>query len=226
MQGFIRKQKPIERESKLKVRNNAKVEVDFVGTNSLNLESSFELVLENIFYVSFFKRNLVLVSIMDKLGYHFSIGNKMVNLFLNSKILGEFKLVDSLYSSCLAPNNEYNCMNIENTMSKRSFIKEKSSLLWHKRLGHISNERDDRLIKDGISPSLDFGDLDTYVDCIRGKLTKTKKNRATHGFDLLEIMHTDIRKPLISTICGDKYFITFIDDFSYYGYLYLIKKKI
>ena len=130
----------------------------------------------------------------------------MVNLFLNSKIVGEFKFVNSLYSLCLAPNNEYSCMHVENTVSKRSFIKEKSFLLCHKRLDHISNERVDRLIKYGILPSLDYGDLDIYVDCIRDKLTKTTKNGATHSSNLLEIVHTDISRPFISTLCGDKYF--------------------
>ena len=81
-------------------------------------------------------------------------------------------------------------MNVENIMSKRSFVKEKSSILCHKRLCHISNERIDRLIKDGILPSRDFGDLDICVDCIMNKLTK--KKGAIRIFDLLEIMHTDI----------------------------------
>ena len=88
--------------------------------------------------------------------------------------------------------------------------------MWHKGLGHISNK---------ILPSLDFADLDICVDCIRGKLTKTKKKGATHSFDLLEIVHTDISRHLISTLSGDKYFVTFIDDLSHYGYFYLIKEK-
>ena len=116
-------------------------------------------------------------------------------------------------------------MNVENIVSKRSFVNEKSSLLWHKILDRISNERVDRLIKDGILPSLDFGNLDTCIDYIRGKLTKTKKNGATCSFDLLEIVHIDISGHLISTLCGDKYFVTFIDDLSHYGYFYLIKEK-
>ena len=98
-------------------------------------------------------------------------------------------------------------------------------MLCHKSLGHISNERVDRLIKYEILPSFHFGDLDTCVDCIRGKLTKTKKKGATHSYDLLEIVCNDISGHLISTLCGDKYFVTFIDDFSLYGYLYLIKEK-
>ena len=63
------------------------------------------------------------------------------------------------------------------------------------------------------------------MDCIRGKLSKAKTKGASRGSDLLEIVHTDISGPYSTTICGSRYFLTFIDDFSRYGYLYLIKEK-
>ena len=42
---------------------------------------------------------------------------------------------------------------------------------------------------------------------------------------VMEIIYTNISDPYSSTICDNKYFITFINDFSRYGYLYLIKEK-
>ncbi|KAJ7975971.1 Retrovirus-related Pol polyprotein from transposon TNT 1-94 [Quillaja saponaria] len=195
MQGFKHKRKPSDLEAKLRVGNDVEVEVESVGIVSLILESGFELVLKNTFYVPSFRRNLISVSLLDKIGYSFNFGNSKVQLLLNSKILG------------------------------RSLIKEKSSMLWHKRLGHISRERVERLIKDGTPPSLDFDDLETCVDCIRGKLTKTKKKGSTHSSELLEIIHTDISGPYSNTLCKNCYFITFIDDFSHFGFLYLIKEK-
>ena len=45
-----------------------------------------------------------------------------------------------------------------------------SSIIWHKRLGHISKQRIKRLIKYEIFPDLDFSYFDTCVDCIKGKL--------------------------------------------------------
>ena len=60
---------------------------------------------------------------------------------------------------------------------------------------------------------------------MKGKLTKTKKNGATRSQYLLEIVHIDISGLYSTTLCGNKYFITFIDDFSRYGYVYLIKEK-
>lgn len=42
---------------------------------------------------------------------------------------------------------------------------------------------------------------------------------------LLKIIHIDINKPYLSTLYGNKYFITFINDYSIYGHVYLIKDK-
>ena len=77
-------------------------------------------------------------------------------------------------------------------------------MLWHKRLGHISRERVERLTKVDILPSLNFDDLGTCVDCIRGKFIKKKKKGATRSSNLLEIIHTDISGPLSSTICSNR----------------------
>lgn len=66
-------------------------------------------------------------------------------------------------------------------------------------------------------------DIFTASDCIKGKQTKHTKNGATGRKHLLEIIHTNICGPFdFPSFGGEKYFITFIDDFSHYGYLYLL----
>ena len=133
------------------------------------------------------------------------------------------RLINGLYRLSLLSACSYN---VENIVAKRSLTKERSSLLWHKHLGHISKERVQRLIDYGILPHLDSDDLEICVDYVKGKLTKTMKNGATCSQNLLEIIHTDISGPYSSTLCGNKYFITFIDDFSRYGYVFFIKEKL
>ena len=93
-------------------------------------------------------------------------------------------------------------------------------------MGHISRERLERLVKDEILPNLDFTDLGVCVDCIKGKQTKHIKKGAQRSTKLLEIIHTDICG-LVDTLSfgKEKYFITFIDDFSRYGYIYLLHEK-
>ena len=64
------------------------------------------------------------------------------------------------------------------------------------------------------------------VDCMKGKQTKHTKKGATRSMQLLEIIHTDIYGLFDApSFSGEKYFITFIDDFSRYTYIYLLHEK-
>ena len=96
----------------------------------------------------------------------------------------------------------------------------------HRILGHISRERIEKLVKAGILQNLDFTDFHVCVDCIKGMQTKHTKKGAIRSNELLEIFHTDICGPLsVPCFTGKKYFITFIDDLSRYGYVYLMHEK-
>ena len=99
-------------------------------------------------------------------------------------------------------------------------------MLWHRHLGHISNQRIQRLMSEGILDSLDFSDFQVCIECIKGKEPNMRKNDTNRSSDVLELIHTDIcgRFPTPSWN-GQQSFITFIDDYSHYGYLYLIHEK-
>ncbi|RVW93907.1 Retrovirus-related Pol polyprotein from transposon TNT 1-94 [Vitis vinifera] len=59
-----------------------------------------------------------------------------------------------------------------------------------------------------------------------GKQTKTKKLGVNRATDVLELIQTDICGPYpTASWNGQQYFITFIDDYSRYGYLFLIHEK-
>ena len=58
-------------------------------------------------------------------------------------------------------------LNVNTTSSSKCLrLNEKSSTLWHKRSGHISRKRIERLIKDEILLDLDLSYFDICVDCI------------------------------------------------------------
>lgn len=56
-------------------------------------------------------------------------------------------------------------------------------------------------------------------------MTETKKYGSTISNELLELIHTDISRSYSSTLCGNKYFITFIDNILGMGMFFLIKEK-
>ena len=111
--------------------------------------------------------------------------------------------------------------------SKRLRLNETSSTIWHKHLGHISRQRMERLIKDGILPDLDFSYFNTCVDCIKGKLiSKVRNVKVYRCIELLGVIHTDICESFTPpTMGGHKYLIMFIDDYSRYGFTELIHEK-
>ena len=80
---------------------------------------------------------------------------------------------------------------------------------------------------DGILESLDCESLDACEPCLMGKMTKTPfSGTMEQATDLLEIIHTDVCGPMSVDARGNyHYFLTFRDDLSRYGYIYLMKHK-
>ncbi|KAL0349771.1 UNVERIFIED_CONTAM: Retrovirus-related Pol polyprotein from transposon TNT 1-94 [Sesamum radiatum] len=94
-------------------------------------------------------------------------------------------------------------------------------------LGHISQDRMKRLVE---SKSLEIDNLDNLPaceSCLKGKMTKKPfvgQSKLANG--LLDLIHTDVCGPLNTQARGGfSYFITFTDDHSRYGYVYLMRYK-
>ena len=109
---------------------------------------------------------------------------------------------------------------IHSVEAKRlKFNNDSATYLWHCRLGHIGIKRMKELHVDGLLESLDC------EPCLMGKMTKIPFSGTiepdTH---LLEIIHIDVCGPMsIDARGGYRYFLTFTDDLSRDGYIYLMK---
>ncbi|KAL0457635.1 UNVERIFIED_CONTAM: Retrovirus-related Pol polyprotein from transposon TNT 1-94 [Sesamum latifolium] len=93
-------------------------------------------------------------------------------------------------------------------------------------LGHIGQERMTRLAREGLLGSLAKVNLPTCEPCMAGKACRKpfgKAKRATHP---LELVHSDICGPMnVRARHGAFYFLTFIDDYSRYGSVYLLSHR-
>ena len=242
LQGFIRKRKPRNDEVNVCVGNGMPVAVKAVGSLKLDLGFGNFLILDNVFYVPSIKRNLLSVSLLAKLGCCFLIDSSGIKIFKDSSCFlikncstfgsgvienGYLKLNCSLpQQDCMLVENRKNTLSNNTIGVKRTLHNEKSAYLWHRRLGHISRERLQILVKNKTLPELDFSDLEDCIECFKGKMTNIRRKNASRSNKLLELIHTDICGPFRHrTICGNVYFITFIDDFSRYCYVYLLSEK-
>ena len=68
-------------------------------------------------------------------------------------------------------------------------------MLWHKCLGHISNQHIQRLVSEGILDPLDLSNFQVYIECIKGKQTNIRKYDVDRCDDVLELIHTNICDP-------------------------------
>ena len=157
--------------------------------------------MEKTFYVPSFSRNLISISSLLPLGFSFSFSDSDFSLSNKSKVIGYGTLSDGLFHIQLQNNFTYNSMHVTAGL-KRCVMNEESSMLWHRRLGHISIERIKKLVNDGVLSTLDFANFETCVNCIKGKQTNKSKKGAKRSINLLEILHTDICCPDMDENCG------------------------
>ncbi|CAA0806446.1 Uncharacterized mitochondrial protein AtMg00300, partial [Striga hermonthica] len=134
------------------------------------------------------------ISRLDVLGFSFKFGHGCFSLFdKHDSVIGSGIFMDGLYKLKLDVDFSASLMCVhQNIGIKHGVANENSAFLWHKRLGHVSKERMQRLVKDEILSDLDFTDFGLCVDCIKGKQTKHNKKEAKRSSKLLEIIHTDI----------------------------------
>nr|GEV79772.1 hypothetical protein [Tanacetum cinerariifolium]GEV90825.1 hypothetical protein [Tanacetum cinerariifolium] len=120
-----------------------------------------------------------------------------------------------------------NVNSIYNVSTKRAKHNLDSTYLWLCLLAYISKKRIEKLQQEWIFKSTYDESFDQCVSCLSGKMTrKSFLHRPERATNLLRIIHTDVCGPLRHvTSQGASYFITFIDDYSHYGYVYLLKHK-
>ena len=168
MQGFLSIQTTRPNEKFVLMGNRMKAPVEAVGTYRLILDSGHHLDLLETFYVPSISRNLVSLFKLDKVGYVFKFSSGCFSLYKNTCMIGGGTLCDGLYKVTLDNLYAETLMTLHhNVGTKRGLANEQSACLWYKRLGHISKERMERLVKNEILPNLDFTDLSVCVDCIK-----------------------------------------------------------
>ena len=154
--------------------------VEAIGTCYLTLNSGFVLELQKTFYVPSFSRNLISISRLVPFGYSFHFSETSFNLIYKSDCVGNGILYDGLYCVFLQNDTTHNSLHVQ-TGIKRCIVNEDSSLLWHRRLGHISIDRIKRLMNDGVLSTLHFTDFETCVDCVLRESRPTSQREVLLG---------------------------------------------
>src|SRR3954466_10283713 len=223
-QGLRIKRRLAKDKVTMRVGNGSKVDVITVSTLPLHLPSGLVLDLSNYYLVPTLSMNIISGSCLMRDGYTFKSENNGCSIYMSNIFYGHAPLKSGLFLMNLDSSDTH----IHNVEAKRCRVdNESATYLWHCRLGHIGIKRMKKLHTDGLLESLDYESLGTCEPCLMGKMTKTPfSGTVERATDLLEIIHTDVCGPMnVEAHGGYRYFLTFTDDLSRYGYIYLMKHK-
>ena len=212
----------------MKLGNRELIFVKAIGLVVLFFENNRTLCLEDCLFALDFKRHLVYVSCLVEHGLTVQF-NSSVSIRSKSSFICSGDLMNNIYF--LSPlSHDINAIEIveneHNHLAKKRKVSNET-YLWHLRLGHINPNMIHGLVKSGILNSLAFEPIPMCESCLEGKMTKRPfKAKGYRTTKPLELVHTDVCSPMrVQARGGYEYFVTFTDDYSRYGFVYLMRQK-
>ncbi|KAH9648557.1 hypothetical protein KPL70_025642 [Citrus sinensis] len=103
---------------------------------------------------------------------------------------------------------------------------EESTMMWHLKLGHMSEQGLKILSERKLLPGLKSVSLPFCEHCVTSKQHRLKFSRSiARSKCILDLIHSDVWESPDISMGGAKYMVTFIDDYSRRCWVYPIRKK-
>ena len=188
------------------------------GKVFLKLTTGKTLVLNGVLHVPNIRENLVYMALLGEFKIKMSFGSDKIVMTKNNVFMGKGYCNYELFVLNVA-----NVMN-ENAYSSTYFLD--SIDLWHARLRHVSLSYLKKMNSIGLISSLNSSSMNKYGICVKAKITKKTcafLNRETELLSLIQTYLEDFKQTM--TKRGEKYYVTFIHDFSRYTKLICLEVK-
>ena len=185
-----------------------------------NNGEKFEIVLNDVLFVPQIRNKLLSLPVVIQKGAEVKFVRNSVVFVMNDKSydVGHkhgklFKLNTVPFETC--------CMSSVNV----------SPEIWHMRYCHLGYDNLKILSGQNMVKGLDMTfnkKINDCEGCIMGKHMRTSfpKKSINVSTNVLELIHSDVVGPFnVDSLGGSRYFVTFIDDFSRYHTVYMMKHK-
>ncbi|KAG7597916.1 Reverse transcriptase RNA-dependent DNA polymerase [Arabidopsis suecica] len=203
----------------VRMGNKTVSKVKGIGSIRVRSEAGLVVLLTNVRYIPDMDRNLLSLGTFEKAGYGFKSENGVLSIMAGDNVLLTGRRCDTLYLLQWSPV-------IAESLSV--VRREDDTVLWHRRLGHMSQKNMNLLLKNGFLDKKKVSTLETCEDCIYGRAKRIGINLAQHDTkEKLEYVHSDLwGAPSVPLSLGKcQYFISFIDDYTRKVWLYFLKTK-
>lgn len=205
---------PVEKDKKVLLGDFHSIKVLGMGDVVLKFTSGKILTLKDVLHTPDIRKNLVSGYLLNKAGFKQTFESDQFILSKNGMFVGKGYACDGMFK-----------LNVEMNKTSTSVYIVSCVNTWHARLCHINGKYLKDMSHVGLLPKL-HNELEKCEFCSMTKITKQPHHKVERNSELLELVHSDICEfEGILTRGGKRYFITFIDDFSRYCYVYLMKNK-
>lgn len=176
------------------------------------------VTMKDVLFVKGLRDNLLSVPKLTESGINIEFSENVALFRKNNEVIMKAYKNDNLYELQIEVEQE----------AKANLSASDISKLWHSRMGHPGDTCLQELVRykmvDGLENVSPIGICDV---CIEGKQCRYPfKGNRPKSSRVLERIHTDVCGPFDpQTWDGYKYFVTFIDDYSHFTYMYLLKRK-
>ena len=197
--------------------DSSHMSVSHIGT-----VSSPDLTIPDTYLIPKLSFNLLSVGQLCELGLDLHFSNRGVDVQdpLTGKLLGTGRKTGRLFELC---NLQIPSHMVSSSVAATTTL---SPDLWHSRLGHASLSRLQLLASQSHLGSVNFDKFDC-MSCQFGKQTKLPFNKSdSFSSAPFDLVHSDVWGPApFITEGGSRYFVIFVDDYSRFTWIYLLKHR-
>ncbi|CAL9012352.1 unnamed protein product [Prunus brigantina] len=215
----------IDRSVTCKVKMGTGDLVQATGKGTLLVETQHgRRYIHEVLLVPGLDENLLSVGQMMEHGYYVLFGGNMAVIFDDDSL-------NNVVAKVVMGGNRCFPLSLESmTPAARKASVIEDSWIWHRRLGHLNfvsmKKMQQMEMVTGLPVLTEMKDV--CEGCVSGKHHREKfdKEGAWRASYPLELVHTDLCGPMQNeSIGGNRYFITFIDDFSRMCWVYFLRNK-
>lgn len=219
----------LERPIEIVVANGQKLLAEYCGDvlmYSVIGDTVKKCEAANVLYLPDLSCNLFSVKRIAKSGLQVCFDDDKAEVKKNGVVVAVGRLKGKLYELDIF------CKRSEMGSAMVSGKVSRNVVLWHQRYGHVGCDSLRELVKHQMVDGLTLTDFDTETvvcePCLSGKIVKLpftpgEERRSSRS---LELVHSDVCGPMTPhTWNGKRFFVSFIDDYSHFGIIYLMSSK-
>jgi hypothetical protein len=187
---------------------------------SIGTVSTSKISISNIFHVPKLSYNLLSMGQLAELSYHI-IHNYFGYIVQDPKMrqeLGTGRRIGRLFETF--------SLRLPATGVFAATSSSPSLSLWHSRLGHASSSQEQQLVSRGLLGPVSKENFDCVPCQLEKQLAFPFHNSESMFTGIFYLIHSDVwRLSPINSIGGSRYFVVFVDDYSRYSWVFLMRSR-